>query len=80
MDKDCELRFSDNTPPYQFRARDLDLALKTASERGWKLLSIKTPWYTLSVFDHETYDAAMDAFTYSGLPQQSQPKVDDPFA
>lgn len=56
MDKDCTLIFANKQEPYPFSSKDIGLALKTAKERRWDVLAIKTPDWVLSVFDHETYN------------------------
>lgn len=56
MEKDCTLIFAGNTEPYKFNSKDIGVALKTAKERGWNVVAIRTPDWVLSVFDHETYD------------------------
>lgn len=58
MEKDCTLYFSDDTAPYEFASANLALALKTAAERKWPVLAIKTPEWMLSIFTHEEYEKA----------------------
>lgn len=62
MEKDCELIFEGKSEPYKFRARDLDLALKWAKDSNAPVLAVRTPWFTLSVMDDETYNRAVEAF------------------
>lgn len=58
--KDCQLVFSDGRAPYPFSSKiPLGLILKTAKDRDWPLLAIKTPYYTLSVFTPEAYETAI---------------------
>lgn len=65
--------FSDKTPPYEFDAdtTNLGIILKTAKERGWKILAIKTEDYVLSVLAPEQYEEAMTAFNLSCIPPQN---------
>ena len=63
MEKDCKIIFSNGQPDYEFRSRDLDLALKWAKENNVPIQAVKTPWYVLSPFDEDTYNTAMEAFS-----------------
>lgn len=65
--KDCVLLFSDSTPPYQFSSDDIGLALKTAKERGWRVLAIKTPDYALSIMTHEMFDNAVSEANFNQI-------------
>lgn len=75
--KDCKLIFAGDIAPYEFESKNLAVALAWAKDKKWDIVAVITPWYSLSVFDHETYKAAMDAFNFSGVPME-EPKKEEP--
>lgn len=62
MEKDCKMIFSNGQPDYEFRSRDLDIALKWAKENNVPVHAIKTPWFVLSPLDEETFDTVEGIF------------------
>lgn len=63
MEKDCVMIFGNQGQQrHEFRARDLDLALKWAHDSGIEYQCIHTPWGTLTTLDDETYNKAMGTF------------------
>jgi hypothetical protein len=62
MEKDCKMIFSNGQPVYEFRSRDLDIALKWAKENNAPVQAIKTPWGVLSLLDEETFETVNSIF------------------
>ena len=54
--KNCKIIFSNGQPDYEFFSRDLDRALKWASDIKAPINRIETPWGILNIWSKEEYE------------------------